>query len=93
MYIYKIRGILDAIREFSAGSCSLLVLAQTLQMPYHRLETLLLSAGIIDGSATLSLDAQYQDVVNVIQLYFAMSKAVHFKTLQFHEKIGTPHVG
>ena len=91
MYIYKIRGMLDAIYEFSAGSCSLLELAQTLQIPYPRLETLLLATGIIDGSATLSLDAQYQDVVNVIQLYYAMSKAVTFKTIQFKDKLKTPY--
>jgi len=93
MYIYQIRNILDAIRDYVEGDIGLLELSQTLKMPYPRLETLFLSAGIIGLNANIQPESEYQDAVNVIMLYYAMSKSVYFKTLQFTEKVEPPYQG
>ena len=84
MYIYIIRSILTAIRKFSQGDITLFQLADALGIAYPRLETLFLSAGLIDIHCDYLPQNEYQDIVNVIMLYLSMSKSVSFKTIDWH---------
>jgi len=90
MYIYTVRTILSAIRRFANMELTTFQLADALGIKYPALEVLLITAGIIDLHADILPDIDYQDVVNVIQLYFSMSKKVSFTSIDWHEKQPPP---
>lgn len=84
MYIYTVRTILSAIRRYSQGELTAFELSDALGMKYPALEVLFISAGIIDLHADKLPEVDYQDIVNVVQLYLSMSKHVNFTAIDWH---------
>ena len=84
MYIYTVRTILDGIRKFSQGELTAFELSDVLGIKYPALEVLFITGGIIDLHADKLPSADYQDIVNVIMLYLAMSQKVNFTSIAWH---------
>jgi len=86
MLISQIGGILDAIEKYHDEDISLFELAAALDMPVDKLQTFLSWNNVIDGNNRPQPWINYQDIVNLITLYFAMKPTHEFKFTVFGDK-------
>ena len=86
MYLQQISKILETCKKFVDGDIALFELADALGEPLSKLHTLLTANDIIDFNSRVHPWINYQDLVNVICLYYAMASYKDFKLIGFTVK-------
>lgn len=78
MNIAKIQTIFTTCRRFVDNEAELYELADALEEPLVKLQTLLIGNGIIELSGNVNPCITYQDLVNVILYYYASTSYHEF---------------
>lgn len=83
MLLSHLEVILNMIQRYHHDTAYLYELATALEMPLNKLEALLTWNNMIDGNNKPHPWINYQDIVNVITLYYAMKPTHEFKFTVF----------
>jgi len=72
MYVSQLGKIIKAVKQYAEGGCQLGEVALVLDMPLNQLQTLLALNDIISLGGCPLPSVDYQDILNVIMLYYAL---------------------